>query len=218
MSAFLDWALSQWSALDGPRFLLTSVSRSAVISVPHSHGSSSITHHPEFRPQGGRARQNPASPGTYTWPQRVRNGVVQHPGTQNSRRTWTAASGPPGAPGPAVAEAGADFPLSLLSTEPIPCTSGPRRSPKARACGRLVLLSCGGGRKSRPSCDRRLPCAQPRSRGAVRPRRPAWSKAGRYAAAFGGTPSARCPSLGWEAAAAWAHGARQTSPARRIEI
>lgn len=37
------------------------------------------------------------------------------------------------------------------------CSSHRDSCQELRACCRVVLLSCGGGRKSRPSCDRRLP-------------------------------------------------------------
>lgn len=189
----------------GPGFSSHQSPRSAVISVPHSHGSSSITHHPpDPRPRAGRARK-PSSPGTYTWPQRVRTGwcnTSRH--TEQSKDVTGSSGSPRRSRARGVAEAGADFPLSLLSTEPIPAPPAPDGRQKLGACGRLVLLSCGGGRKSRPSCDRRLPArpaAQPGSslgRGAQ-----PGSKAGRVRGRFRSEPpSARCPSLGWEAAAA----------------
>lgn len=149
---------------------------SAVISVPHPHGSSSITHRPaDPRPRVGWARK-PSSPGTYTWPQRVRTGwcnTSRH--TEQSKDVTGSSGSPRRSRARGVAEAGADFPLSLLSTEPIPAPSAPDGRQKLGACGRLVLLSCGGGRKSRPSCDRRLPARPARTAGEQpRSRRPAW--------------------------------------------
>lgn len=148
---------------------------SAVFSIPYPHGSPSITHPPYPRPRAGWARK-PSSPGTYTWPQRVRTGwcnTSRH--TEQSKDVTGSSGSPRRSRARGVAEAVADFPLSLLSTEPIPAPPAPDGRQELGACGRLVLLSCGGGRKSRPNCDRRLPARPARAaREQPRSRRPAW--------------------------------------------
>ena len=154
---------------------------SAVFSIPHPHGSPSITHLPTHpRPRAGWARK-PSSPGTYTWPQRVRTGwcnTSRH--TEQSKDVTGSSGSPRRSRARGVAEAVADFPLSLLSTEPIPAPPAPDGRQELGACGRLVLLSCGGGRKSRPNCDRLLPARPARAaREQPRSRRPAGSTAGR---------------------------------------
>ena len=131
--------------------------------------------HPHTRPRAGWARK-PSSPGTYTWPQRVRTGwcnTSRH--TEQSKDVTGSSGSPRRSRARGVAEAGADFPLSLLSTEPIPAPPAPDGRQELGVCGRLVLLSCGGGRKSRPSCDRRLPARPARAaEEQPRSRRPAW--------------------------------------------
>lgn len=142
--------VSRGPHLRGPRFSLKQLPKAlASFCKP-----SALQHLP--RPRKDCAR-TPRSPGTHTWPQRVRTGwcnTSRH--TEQSKEVRGSSGSPLRSRAREVAEEGADLPVSLLSTEPIAAPLAPAAS-KSSVPAAGCLLSCGGGRKSRPSCDRRLP-------------------------------------------------------------
>lgn len=128
-----------------------------------------------------RGGPKPSSPGTYTWPQRVRTGWCNTSRHTAQSKDVTGNSGSPlRSRARGVAEGGADLPLSLLSTDPIAVplaqTAAKHSVPAAGLfCCRAVEEGSPG--PAAIAASQRAQLAQPRSnlRRCAQP----WSRAGR---------------------------------------
>lgn len=136
-----------WPALDGSRILPAGF----LISPPHTLGSPNIV-----RPRGvGEQSALPWHLHVATaGPDRLVQHLEAH-GAVKGRdgQLWgsSALQGPRGGRG------GRGFAAIAAQHGAHSCASHPDSCQELSACCRVVLLSCGGGRKSQPSCDRRLP-------------------------------------------------------------